>query len=213
MRTLKIFVLLLCFAPANWLGAQIHLGVLGGLSTQDIPRERLVILNQQDIDAFKLSVDNADYGIHFGFFLRGEIGNFYIEPSVIFNSNRMEYRVEELTGDDRITLLKNESYQFLDLPLIMGLKWGILRLGAGPVGHVFIDSNSELFDLDGYKQKFDQMTWGWQANVGLDIWFLRLDLKYEGNFNNSGDHLEFFGHRYNFSQNPSRLIASIGISF
>lgn len=192
---------------------QLHLGVVGGISTEDIPANELVIINKNGLESFKLSAEQANYGIHFGLFLRGEIGKFYIEPALTFNSNNINYRIEDLNGDQTVTLVKKESYQYLDLPLIMGLKFGILRLGAGPVGHVFIDSSSELFDLSGYRQKFDQMTWGWQANIGLDIWFLRLDLKYEGNFNNYGEHFEFFGERYQFSNRPTRLIASAGITF
>ena len=209
-RLLVIIAASLCIAP---LSGQIRLGVMGGLSTSDIPANDLIILDQDGLETFKLSAEQADYGFHFGLFLRGEIGKFYLEPSLIFNSNNIHYRIEDLNGDQTFSLVKNETYQYLDLPLIMGFKFGFLRLGAGPVGHVFIDSSSELFDIGGYRQKFEQTTWGWQANVGLDIWFIRLDLKYEGNFTRYGDHFEFFGQSYRFSDRPTRLIASVGITF
>ena len=193
--------------------AQLKLGVIGGISTSDIPGEELIILNQNDLDAFKLSANEANYGFHFGIFLRGEIGNFYIEPTLVFNSNSIDYKLEEIAGDQTIQSVKNESYQYLDMPLIFGLRYGILRIGAGPVGHVFIDSSSELFDVSGYKQKFDQMTWGWQANLGLDVWMIRLDLRYEGNFSKTGEHFEFFNHKYQFDKSPTRWIASVGVTF
>ena len=64
--------------------AQLKLGVIGGISTSDIPGEELLILDQKDLDAFKLSAKEANYGFHFGLFIRGEIGQFYIEPTIVF---------------------------------------------------------------------------------------------------------------------------------
>lgn len=212
-KIIQLTFLLSFISLSNIAHSQIKLGVLGGISTSDIPGEELLILNKMDLDAFTLSAKEAEYGFHFGAFIRGQIGSFFIEPAIIFNSNSVDYSLEEVSGDQTFNTIKNETYQYLDMPLIVGLKYGILRLGAGPVGHVFIDSSSELFDVKGYRQKFDQMTWGWQALVGLDIWMIRLDVRYEGNFNKSGEHFEFFGHQYNFDKSPSRWIASAGISF
>jgi len=96
---------------------------------------------------------------------------------------------------------------------MMGFKFGPLRLQGGPVGHVFLNSTSELFDIEGYDQKFDEMTFGYQAGVGLDIWKLVLDVKYEGNFNKTGDHIVFAGQQFNFDQTPGRLLVSVGFAF
>ena len=95
----------------------------------------------------------------------------------------------------------------------MGIKLGPLRLGAGPVAHVHLNSNSELFDFDGFDQKFKELTWGYQAGIGLDLWKLVLDFRYEGNFNKYGDHLVFFGNTYAFDDNPGQLVASVGFAF
>lgn len=205
--------LILCTLWVQPMFAQVKIGLIGGVSSSDIPRDQLLIYNDQTLDTFTLSARQADYGLHFGFFIRGEIGKFYIEPALVFNSNKIDFRIAELEQNGAFGKIKSESYQYLDIPLILGYKYGILRLGAGPVGHLFIDSSSELFDVSGYRQKFDAMTWGWQANLGLDIWMLRFDLRYEGNFNNYGDHFEFFGRKYSFHQQPGRLIASAGITF
>jgi hypothetical protein len=214
MNQLKksIFIACLLSLPVMAI-SQLQIGLLGGISSADIPGERLAIFNEQDVEAFKLSVENAEYGYHFGVFVRAQILRFYIEPAFIFNSNQVNYTLEDIIDDTGISTIRKESYQHLDIPLMLGWKFGILRLGAGPVAHVFIDSSSELFDVSGYRQKFDDMTWGWQAIVGLDIWLARLDVRYEGNFSKHGDHFEFYGRDYNFAKSPSRLIASIGINF
>lgn len=214
MNQLKNFLVIACMSSLPVMAfSQLQLGILGGISSSDIPNERLAILNEKDVEAFKLSVENARYGYHFGAFLRVQILNIYVEPTLIFNSTQVDYTLEDIIDDTGISTIRKESYQHLDVPLIIGWKFGILRLGAGPVAHLFIDSSSELYDVSGYRQKFDDMTWGWQAMVGLDVWLARLDLRYEGNFSKRGDHFEFYGRDYNFSKSPSRLIASIGINF
>jgi len=81
------------------------------------------------------------------------------------------------------------------------------------VAHVFLDSTSELFDFANYEQNFDDLTIGYQAGIGLDIWKFVLDFKYEGNFQKYGDHLVFFGNQYQFDDSPGRMIASLGFAF
>src|SRR5690606_14731264 len=156
---------------------------------------------------------DAKYGIHFGVFVRAQLLGVYIEPSIIFNSNSIDYAVQDLRDDQLFTELRKESYQQLTIPIIFGIKTGILRIGTGPVGHIFIDSSSELLQISGYQQRFDDLQWGWQGVLGLDLWKLRFDLRYEGRFSKHGGHFEFFGEKYQFSSNPNRLIASVGLTF
>jgi len=158
-------------------------------------------------------VNNSDYGTHFGFFAQLKIRKFFIQPEVLFNSNSVNYTVTDFRNPSVVDIVKNEKYQNLDIPLMMGFKFGPLRLQGGPVGHVFLNSTSELFDVQGYDQKFDEMTFGYQAGVGLDIWKLVLDVKYEGNFNKQGDHIVFGEQQYNFDQTPARLLVSVGFAF
>lgn len=210
----KSFLLFaVCFLAFQNLQAQFKMGVRGGLSTMDVVPGQLIITNSEDAKELGLSVSEANYGIHMGFFMQAKIGKFFIQPEVLFNSNTVNYNIQDFKGGNTIDIIKSESFQQLDLPLMMGMKYGPLRLQGGPVAHVHLNSSSELFDIEGYGQKFDEMTWGYQAGIGLDIWKLMIDLKYEGNFQNFGDHITFFDQDFNFDKAPGRFIASVGISF
>lgn len=211
MFRIRFCLVLLAFLSIHQLNGQIALGIKGGLATFDVKPGDLVILNQNDAEAFRLKIDDAKYGIHIGFFLQAKTNAVFVQPEILFNSNTINYQIEDIaTGDLRIL---DETYQNLDIPLIVGFRAGPLRLGGGPVGHLAISSSSDLFDLDGYDQNFKNMTWGWQAGLGLDFWKLHIDLRYESNLSNFGDHLTFFGEQYEFDDKPSRIIASLGISF
>ncbi|MEO6131106.1 MAG: hypothetical protein ABIQ02_04615, partial [Saprospiraceae bacterium] len=107
-----------------------------------------------------------------------------------------------------------DSYKNLDFPVFMGLKVGVVRLGAGPVGHLLINGHGPFGGYSGAEPpQVKNFTWGYQAGFGLDLWKLHLGARYEGNFSKFGDSITFFGQKFNFDTPNNRLIASIGFSF
>ena len=210
----KSFLLFaVCFLAFQNLQAQFKMGLRGGLSTMDVVPGELVITNGESAEEFGLSVSEANYGVHLGLFMQAKIGRLFIQPEILLNSSSVDYNIKDFSGGNVVEIVKTESFQNLDLPVMVGVKYGPLRLQGGPVAHVHLNSRSELFDIEGYNQKFDEMTWGYQAGVGLDLWKLMIDLKYEGNFQKFGDHITFYDQDFNFSDSPGRFVASVGLSF
>lgn len=193
--------------------AQLRIGIRAGVSTTDLHPSELQIFDTGGAQRLNLALKDARYGVFAGVVIRAQIHKFILQPEVIFNSNRVDYAVQDLQDSSLTSLIKSEKYQYLDIPVLLGVKFGPLRLQAGPVGHVYINSSSELTDIEGYDEKFDQFTFGWQGGLGLDIWKFMIDVRYEGNFNKFGDHIEFFGHQYAFDQKPARFLFSLGFLF
>ncbi len=189
--------------------AQVKLGIKGGFNTTQLNPEKLYLYNPVTFQNFSLEVKDARYGVHFGALLKIYIEKFYLQPEIVLNSNTTTYTFQDLS----INKVLEENYQFIDFPLMLGYDMGVLNLFGGPVGHVHISSTSEMSDLAGYDPKWSDVQWGWQAGVGFDIWKLNLDLRYEGNFYNYGNHIRFFGNSYDFSDKPSRIITSITFIF
>lgn len=194
------------------LNAQFRAGFKFGVSSVNLAPGSIDVAGVNDFQDFKLAVAKANYGVHAGLFAQIKLAGLFIQPEVMFNSNSADFKLSEITGQP-FDVVKRENYQYLDIPLLLGFKLGPLQLGAGPVGHVFLNSGSELFDINGYGQKFKEFKYGYQANASLVIGKLYLDVRYEGNSSRFGDHIEFFGNQYAFSKSPSRLIGSIGIAF
>ncbi len=197
---------------ANPGAAQVRLGIKGGLSTSMVPSSSLIILNQSDVESLKLKVDNAKYGIHLGMFIQAQTEHLFLQPELLFNTVSYDFAIEDLQGINP-RQIKDELYRSLDLPLILGFKFGPVRIGGGPVVHLFLDSTSDLTDFPDYTQDFQRLSYGWQAGLGLDIWKLHLDARYEGNFSNFGDHIVFYNRHYSFRDKASRILVSAGISF
>ena len=203
----------LLIASAVPSSGQVRLGIKGGLSTSDLPTSSLLITDQSDIDWLRIQIEDAKYGIHLGMFIQAQIGHFFVQPELLFNTVTVDYSIENLQSPAP-RQVKDELYRNLDIPLLLGLKFGPVRIGGGPVAHVFLDNTSDLRDItSGYEPDFEPLTYGWQAGVGLDVWKLHVDARYEGNFNKYGEHFVFYGKRYPFSQSPSRILVSAGISF
>jgi hypothetical protein len=189
--------------------SQTDILISGGLHTVDVSSSDVIRPN----DSLGLKFENASYGFHFGLGFRFNFRNFYIQPELIFNSNKANFIFTDATVKSSYDSLRTEKYQYLDVPLILGLKFSIIRLFAGPVAHFFINNTSELTDIQGYKDKFDAATFGYQVGLGFDYKFLSLDIRHEGNFSNYGDHINFFGEKLDFDNKPTRLIGSLGIKF
>ncbi len=156
-----------------------------------------------------LLLTNLNGGYHFGLAAQLNIKKFFIQPEILFNTNTADF---EFTKDGAISALK-DRYNNMDIPVLIGYKWGSVRLGAGPVGHVFISNKSELFQKDGFKDAFDKMTFGYIAGFGLDLWKIQVDLKYEGNLDDFDSVINFEDMNVNMANSPQRLIFTLGYIF
>lgn len=193
--------------------AQVNFLLSGGIHSVDVKASDFIITNSNKLDSFQLKLDNASYGYHFGFGIRFRFGQIYLQPELQFNSNKATFKIKEFDFPGTVDSIKTERYQYVDLPVILGLKAGIVRLYAGPVAHFFLKNSSELFDVSGYDDKFSAATFGYQAGIGFDISFIGIDIKHEGNFSNYGDHIRFFGQKLNFDKKASRLMGTVSFKF
>lgn len=204
-----LFIPLLLVILQSMSNAQVRPGIKFGISTPDVHPKDFFVSNEHGVQYYHIFVEKARYGIHGGAFLQIQLGGFFLQPEVLYNSTKFDYRIDSL-GTSR---LFTDTYRNVDFPLMLGLKSGPLRIGGGPVGHLFIDSDSGFSKYEGFDAFIEDLTWGWQAGLGLDVWKLHVDVRYEGNFSKLGDQITFFGKDFDFATNNNRLIASLGFSF
>jgi len=206
MNKSAIIILAFIFGFTPLMG-QNNFGIKAGLSSENLGFEEI------QTNGLRLAIKDAAYGFHLGLFARAYPGaRLFIQPELLFNSNTVDFTVNDI-ADGLVNKVLHEKYQNLDIPLLVGLKFGPLRLDAGPVGHIHIASKSELGEISNYSKRFKDFTVGYQAGLGLDIWKILLDVRYEGNFTNFGDHMRIGGQEIAFSQNPNRWVISAGFAF
>jgi hypothetical protein len=214
----KLLLVIICFTAVQMATTNAQTfkwGVRGGVSTPDIkPGDVDSLRFQRGLDSMKLRISDANYGFHFGAWARLKLAGFYIQPEVLFNSSKVEYKIgkiSKLGTPSALDSIKNETFQNLDIPIMIGTKLGSFRINAGPVAHVRIGGSSDLTNTAGLTQTFKTSTWGYQAGLGFDAGRVGIDLRYEGNFSNFGNKLTVGGKEYEFSKAPSRFIVSVAI--
>ena len=124
----NIIILLPLLLMATLSTAQVKFGLRGGLSSTDLKPESFIIKNQADVDAFTLSTREADYGYHLGIFLQAGGKKFFIQPELLFNSSSVTYSLESGGAGNIFNNVFNETFRNIDLPVMIGFKFGPLRL-------------------------------------------------------------------------------------
>ena len=210
---MKRFILstLACISILTTGFSQFELGFKAGVSSFDLASDGLIFKNGNN--DYKLNFANAEYGVHFGVYSRISFLGLYVEPAVLFNSNTVNFDLEELSENGPLNTLQSETYRNVDIPLLIGTKLGFLRLQAGPVAHFYLDSTSDLFSFSGYKHNFESATYGGQIGLGLDVWRFRVDMLYETNLSNFGEHIEIDGQQFAFDDGADRVVMSLGVRF
>lgn len=209
-RIILIVGLFMMYCSAE---AQITFGMKAGVSSLELA-DRDMLINAGEQKKLTLTLQEASYGYHFGVFTRVKLFGIFLEPSFIFNSSELSYNIsEEIFDTGVINTIKTEKYQNLDIPLMFGIKAGFINLHAGPVAHLHLNSVSELTELDGYKQKFKDATYGYQIGFGVELAKLGFEVNYEGNLSNFGNHINIGDESYSFDDKPSRLIGTVFYKF
>jgi hypothetical protein len=202
---LTVFIVLPAFS-------QVKFGLKAGLSTTNLKMEDLKTLTsgqtQYVVDALK----GANYGFHGGAFVRFSMMGFYIQPELIFASRTDEYEVTEL--DNPAVIIKQQFNQ-LDLPIMLGVRLGPVRLNAGPSARLLINSPKDLIDDPDFKAMYNSLTFGYQAGLGVDIIKrITLDLRYEGSLQKYQTQIQnVAGDKFNLDDRPNAFLLSVGIMF
>ena len=208
--------LALCLIVGSQLGAQAQQLMFGprvgfGFNT-NLRSSELIIRNSDELDAFKLSLQNAQPEAQLGIFGRLGLGPAYVQPELLFTTTAVDYTVENLLEGEK-GIFRERVYH-LAMPVMGGLKFGWFRVQAGPVCRIHLASSSELTDIDGLRRSFDQSTLGLQAGIGFDLGEkVALDLRYEAPLSRDNDEISFLGQDHDLSSQGGQIVTSLGISF
>jgi hypothetical protein len=202
----KLFVTALVLLLAIPAFSQVKFGIKAGASTTTVPTYEATGTGT-NIEA----LEDAAWGFHAGVFLRLGIGGLYLQPEVVFNSNTYEYRVQTTT----VSEVLDQRFNRLEIPVLVGLKLGPVRLNAGPSATVPIGSPDNLINDPNFDNMYRGTTFGYQAGVGVDIFnTLTLDARYGGSLSKEfGDAVSIGSQTFNLDSRQPQFIISVGIMF
>lgn len=186
--------------------SQVKFGIKAGASTTTVPTYN-VSTGTTTISALK----DAAWGIHAGIFIRAGLGPVYLQPEVVFASNTYEYNVTTSSISDVV----DQKFNRLEIPVLVGIKLGPLRLNAGPSATVPIGTPKALVNDPNFDNLYRGTTFGYQAGIGVDIFnTLTLDARYGGSLSKKfGDDVSVLGQTFRLDSRQPSIILSLGIMF
>ena len=192
--------------------SQVKFGLKAGLSTTNIKMEDLKTLTSGETEYVVDAIKGANYGFHAGAFVRFSMLGLYVQPEFLFASRTDEYNVTEL---DNPTVVVKQKFNELDIPIMLGLKIGPLRLNAGPSARLLLNSPKDLIDDPDFNSMYNSLTFGYQAGIGVDIIKrLTLDLRYEGSLQKYQTQIQnVAGDKFNLDDRPNAFLLSVGLMF
>jgi Outer membrane protein beta-barrel domain len=191
-----VFLAALVFIPALSF-AQFNFGIKGGVNLSkfsfgDFATARLnangspaVSLNGQILRDNLSESLNSRTGSSFGVWAR--IGsNLFVQPEVMFSTRGNEFTIQRNDGGVISTQTVQITSTSFDVPVLIGLKGGPLRIMAGPMVSFQVANNQPFRDaLNQYTAGTLNDAWakayyGYQIGGGLDLGRLGIDVRYEG---------------------------------
>jgi hypothetical protein len=209
----KLIILLFVALIAVPAFSQLNFGIKAGVNTNSITMSDLKTLTSGSTTYTVDKLKGANYGFHGGIFLRLKVWKIFLQPEALFSTRTNEYTVTN--GTTSVASIVKQNFNKLDIPVMVGLKFGPVRLNAGPVGSILINSPKDLISDPDFKGMYNTMTVGYQAGLGLDILKkLTIDLRYEGSLAKYQNQIEnATGTKFNLDDRPNAFLLSVGLMF
>jgi hypothetical protein len=205
------FILWLVVLGFDGLQAQTKIGLKAGAGTYDVLPDSIG-LTGAGVDDGVLKVYNVSPGYFAGLVAQFNRKGFIIQPEVIYHYHTTDFDVL-LPGQTGSLQRAREKYQSVSTALMLGTKAGPLRLNLGPVGYYLLRNESQLVSSYAFDSATNHLVFGFQAGLGVDIWKVLIDLRYESHFQRFGDHLIYAGNSVSFQDTAKRLVASVAFVF
>lgn len=199
----KLVLILFAAVISSGAFAQFSWGLKAGASSNNFKLEDPVnVTAGQTIE----SAEEASWGFHGGAFVRISALGLMVQPEFLFSMSENNMKIAETEE------LKSQKFSKLDVPVMLGVKVGPIRLMAGPAASVMLSSDSDFFaDAEGL---YKAATFGYQAGVGVDILKkITIDVRYEGGLNTFGDEVMVGTETVTLDGRANAVVISAGIMF
>lgn len=209
ITAVKVIALIALLSIATAAGAaSAKFGLKGGFNLSSLPEDLTTSYNDVSIVAFSERYTGYHVGLVASFVLPG----FFIQPELLFVSTGQEMVVDYDNGaelDDYFT----QRFQHIAIPIHMGMKFGPVKIGAGPVFSFLLNESNNSLTYQDLKPDLSKAKVGYQLGVGFQLGGILLEGRYESNLTKFGEGLYVGNNRLEFDMRPSQFIISIGLLF
>ncbi len=194
MKRILLFASLLSLPALSFAQGGFQIGIKGGVNLSKLSFGDFIKTGTNANGSPSVNVDgqtfrnslsdsfNSKTGTSFGIYTRfGK--NLFIQPEVLYSTRSGQFGVIR-NGQTEVVTVKTTSF---DVPILLGIKGGPIRVMAGPVVSFRVDDNQKLGEaLSQYTSGTLNDAWakayyGYQIGGGLDLGSFGIDVRHEGN--------------------------------
>jgi len=197
MKKLFLATLFLFSLGAN---AQLDFGIRAGAG--------LAKAGINDFNSAQQAIEDIEdaereLSFHAGIYFKIKTPLLFIQPEVIFSQINQSVNADQGANSPARSLELDLSR--VDIPILIGKKFGPMRVMAGPV------YSANLSDLTGdISSDIETGTFGYQLGLGFEIKKLLIDLRYEGAFSPWASEIIVDNSSYQVDLRTSQLLLCIG---
>ncbi len=197
-------------------------GIKGGLNSTKLKFSEFsgsIDENNPENNSVNFSPADPQMGFHLGTFARVKILSLYVQPELYFSSTRSKINIEDNTNTEILKTVATVKYNQLDIPVLVGMKFGPARVNLGPVATMNFSSKAEVGDaykntVEDYTTINKAVTWGAQVGAGVDILGkVTFDLRYEFGLSKLGDKISIGDQEFGTDQRQNQFLLSAGFMF
>ncbi|GAB3493411.1 hypothetical protein GCM10027341_08670 [Spirosoma knui] len=194
MKKNLLFTLLTLLPAFTFAQGGFQIGIKGGVNLSRLSLGPFITTSANPNGSPNVNVDGQTFrnsisdsfdsrtGTSFGIYTRfGK--NLFLQPEVLYSTRAGSFEVIR-NGQSETVTVKTTSF---DIPILLGLKGGPLRVVAGPVISLRVGDNQKLgeairqYTSGTLNDAWSQAYYGYQVGGGLDLGSFGLDVRYEGN--------------------------------
>jgi len=217
MKQKILSVAVLILVSGSILTAQVRLGLRGGLNVSRLKSDTEFITPNPTFEShYRIKIPNyMMVGYHVGLVGQIQVGTLFIQPEALYTVTRNDIDIYDLNSPNPTHAeAVEQKLNRLDIPIWLGLKLKVFKIGVGPVMTFLISDDSDLHEITQYDLKLNKATVGYQAGIGFDIGHFTLDFKYEGSLSKLSDGIKVSNtEKLDFDSRINQYIVSIGLFF
>lgn len=194
MKKILLFASLLMLPALSFAQGGFQIGIKGGVNLSKLTFGNFIRTGTNNNGSPTVGVDGQTFrdnlsdsfdsktGTSFGIYTRfGK--NLFLQPELLYSTRAGQFGIIR-NGQTEVVTVTTTSF---DVPVLLGIKGGPIRVMAGPVVSFRVDDNQKLGQaLSQYTSGTLNDAWakayyGYQIGGGLDLGSFGLDVRHEGN--------------------------------
>ena len=212
MKSLHIYsvILLLCSFGVS---AQTQLGLVFNYSKGTAKPSAIQLDNVLDILLYDFDFKGQHDVISLGISSYKDLGPFFIKADVLFRETSFTFEITNFI--DRFGSIHNQyktKYSLFHIPISAGFRLKKIRLGAGPIVNIVMDSelHDDFYDIFTIKKR--KRHFGFQFLFGINVTkHIQLEAKYENTFTDLTD--GYYQKDMPIKMNTSPNLFTLGLGF